>query len=134
MATFHAKNEEEVEDILLTSEIGNTIIMSHRNGPKKYKVVSTANGKQVEPISNRNEVQVVPKQVTKERGSFKDLRNDKQLSRGMHNMTFSLPPKHTTILHRSIHKKTMKGGKRQKSLKKQKSLKRRRTCKKRNNI
>jgi hypothetical protein len=130
MATFHAKNEEEVEDILLTSEIGNTIIMSHRNGPKKYKVVSTANGKQVEPISNRNEVQVVPKRIQskQERGNFKDLRTDKQLSRGMRNISFSLPPKHTTILHRTINKKTMKGGK------KRKSLKKRRTCKKRNGI
>ena len=132
MATFHAKNEEHVEDLLLTSEIGNTIIMSHRNGPKKYKVVSTANGKQVEPISNMNEVPVtVPKRIqpNQKRGSFKDLRREKNLSKGIRNMTIGLPPKHSTISHRTISKNTRKGGKRQKSLKK-----RRRSCKKRNSI
>lgn len=134
MATFHAKNEEHVEDLLLTSEIGNTIIMSHRNGPKKYKVVSTANGKQVEPISNMNEVPVtVPKRIqpNQKRGSFKDLRDDKQMSRALSGLSFGLPPKHSTISHRTIskNKNTRKGSKRQKSLKK-----RRRTCKKRNSI
>ena len=35
MATYHVRNEEELEEQLPSAAIGDTIIIAHRNGPKK---------------------------------------------------------------------------------------------------
>jgi hypothetical protein len=129
----HVANEEELEELLPATEIGDIIVI--RNGPKKYRVVNAGNGVKdvervmndvnntvkavnaviVDNINNIKNVMISPKKPEKkhERGSIHTLSAEKK----MRQMSIGLPPKHLKPLHHTI-KKPNRGGRIRKTSKK----------------